>query len=399
MIVRPYYLDILKTYRDTPLVKILAGIRRCGKSTILDMLKDDLISSGISADHIIQLRYTSEELDDDMTAKQMYRDIKDKMTDNLRYYLLLDEVQEINGWERAVNTLLEDFNTDIYVTGSNSKLMSSEISTYLTGRYISIPVFTLSFSEYLEFKKGNGLTPKELLNEYIRMGGFPIVALGNFDERSSYQIVEGIYNSVITRDITKRHNITNFDLFNRVVKYVIENVGKTFSANAIVKFMKGEGRTLSVETVYNYLEWLEKAFVIYRCQRYDMQGKTVLKTQEKFYLADASLKYCMLGFNPKSIATMLENIVYFELRRKGYDVYIGKNAAKEIDFVAVRRDERLYVQVCRNFPEASEREVSNLLEIKDHYPKYVVTLDELAGGNINGVKIVHLVDFLLAADY
>ena len=399
MIVRPYYLDILKTYRDTPLVKILAGIRRCGKSTILDMLKDDLISSGISADHIIQLRYTSEELDDDMTAKQMYRDIKDKMTDNLRYYLLLDEVQEINGWERAVNTLLEDFNTDIYVTGSNSKLMSSEISTYLTGRYISIPVFTLSFSEYLEFKKGNGLTPKELLNEYIRMGGFPIVALGNFDERSSYQIVEGIYNSVITRDITKRHNITNFDLFNRVVKYVIENVGKTFSANAIVKFMKGEGRTLSVETVYNYLEWLEKAFVIYRCQRYDMQGKTVLKTQEKFYLADASLKYCILGFNPKSIAAMLENIVYFELRRKGYDVYIGKNAAKEIDFVAVRRDERLYVQVCRNFPEASEREVANLLEIKDHYPKYVVTLDELAGGNINGVKIVHLVDFLLAADY
>ena len=399
MIVRPYYLDILKTYRDTPLVKILAGIRRCGKSTILDMLKDDLISSGISADHIIQLRYTSEELDDDMTAKQMYRDIKDKMTDNLRYYLLLDEVQEINGWERAVNTLLEDFNTDIYVTGSNSKLMSSEISTDLTGRYISIPVFTLSFSEYLEFKKGNGLTPKELLNEYIRMGGFPIVALGNFDERSSYQIVEGIYNSVITRDITKRHNITNFDLFNRVVKYVIENVGKTFSANAIVKFMKGEGRTLSVETVYNYLEWLEKAFVIYRCQRYDMQGKTVLKTQEKFYLADASLKYCMLGFNPKSIAAMLENIVYFELRRKGYDVYIGKNAAKEIDFVAVRWDERLYVQVCRNFPEESEREVANLLEIKDHYPKYVVTLDELAGGNINGVKIVHLVDFLLAADY
>lgn len=399
MIVRPYYLDILKTYRDTPLVKILAGIRRCGKSTILDMLKDDLISSGISADHIIQLRYTSEELDDDMTAKQMYRDIKDKMTDNLRYYLLLDEVQEINGWERAVNTLLEDFNTDIYVTGSNSKLMSSEISTYLTGRYISIPVFTLSFSEYLEFKKGNGLTPKELLNEYIRMGGFPIVALGNFDERSSYQIVEGIYNSVITRDITKRHNITNFDLFNRVVKYVIENVGKTFSANAIVKFMKGEGRTLSVETVYNYLEWLEKAFVIYRCQRYDMQGKTVLKTQEKFYLADASLKYCMLGFNPKSIAAMLENIVYFELRRKGYDVYIGKNAAKEIDFVAVRWDERLYVQVCRNFPEESERKVANLLEIKDHYPKYVVTLDELAGGNINGVKIVHLVDFLLAADY
>ena len=399
MIVRPYYLDILKTYRDVPLVKILAGIRRCGKSTILDMLKDDLLGSGIAADHVIHLRYTSEELDDGMTAKQMYRDIKEKMTDGERYYLLLDEVQEVDGWEKAVNSLLEDSNTDIYVTGSNSKLMSSEISTYLTGRYISIPVFTLSFAEYLEFKKDSGRTPKELLNEYIRMGGFPIVALGNFDERSSYQIVEGIYNSVITSDITKRHNITNFDLFNRVVKYVVENVGKTFSANAIVKFMKGEGRSLSVEAVYNYLEWLEKAFVIYRCQRYDMQGKTVLKTQEKFYLADASLKYCMMGFNPKSVAAMLENIVYFELRRKGYDVYIGKNAAKEIDFVAVRRDERIYVQVCRNLPEESGREVANLLEIKDHYPKYVVTLDELAAGNINGVKIVHLADFLLAEDY
>ena len=399
MIVRTHYLNTLKNYRDVPLVKILAGIRRSGKSTILDMLKDDLIGSGISADHVIYMRYTSEELDDNITDKQMYFEIKDKMTDSRRYYLLLDEVQEVDGWEKAVNSLIEDCNTDIYVTGSNSKLMSGEISTYLTGRYISIPVFTLSFAEYLDFKKESGRTPKELLNEYIRMGGFPIVALGDFDERSSYQIVEGIYNSVITGDITKRHNITNFDMFNRVVKYVVENVGKTFSANAIVKFMKSEGRSLSVESVYNYLEWLEKAFVIYRCQRYDMQGKTVLKTQEKFYLADASLKYCIMGFNPKSVAAMLENIVYFELRRKGYDVYIGKNAAKEIDFIATRRDERIYVQVCRNLPEESDREIANLLEIKDHYPKYVVTLDDLAGGNINGVKIIHLADFLLLGDY
>ena len=358
-----------------------------------------MIQSGVPADHVIHLRYTSEELDEDMTAKQMYRDIKGRMEGSERYYLLLDEVQEVSGWERAVNSLLEDTNADIYVTGSNSKLMSGEISTYLTGRYISIPVFTLSFAEYLEFKKEEDRNTKELLQEYIRMGGFPIVALGSFDERSAYQIVEGIYSSVITGDITKRHNITNFDLFNRVVKYVIENVGKTFSANAIVKFLKSEGRSISVESVYNYLEWLEKAFVIYRCQRYDMQGKSVLKTQEKFYLADASLKYCKIGFNPKSVAAMLENIVYFELRRKGYDVYIGKNASKEIDFVAVRRDERIYVQVCRNLPEESDREIANLLEIKDHYPKYVVTLDELAAGNINGIKIVHLADFLLSQDY
>ena len=399
MINRPDYIAAIEPFIDKPLVKILAGIRRCGKSTIFEMLREELLRRGIGEDQIICKRYTEMDIPENITAKQMYDELTAAMAGKGHCYLLLDEIQEITGWEKAVNSLLESADADIYVTGSNSKLMSGEISTYLTGRYISIPVFTLSFAEYLEFKKDSGRTPKELLSEYIRMGGFPIVALGDLDERSSYQIVEGIYNSVITSDITRRHNIMNFDLFNRVVKYVVENVGKTFSANAIVKFMKSEGRSLSVESVYNYLEWLEKAFVIYRCQRYDMQGKTVLKTQEKFYLADASLKYCIMGFNPKSVAAMLENIVYFELRRKGYDVYIGKNAAKEIDFVAVRRDERIYVQVCRNLPEESDREIANLLEIRDHYPKYVVTLDELAAGNINGVRIVHLADFLLAEDY
>lgn len=399
MIVRTQYLELLKTYRDVPLVKVLSGIRRCGKSTILEMLQLDLINSGIASDHILSMRYTSEDFDDGMSDKDMYNGIKEKIIDNDRYYLLLDEVQEIIGWEKAVNSLLENYNTDIYVTGSNSKLMSSEISTYLTGRYISIPVYTLSFAEYLEFKKSCNKSTKELLNEYIRLGGFPITAISDFNERAVYQIVEGIYTSVITSDITKRHNITNIALFNRVVKYIVENVGKTFSANAIVKFLKNEGRSLSVESVYNYLEWLEKAFVIYRCQRYDLKGKSVLKTQEKFYLADASLKYCIMGFNPKSIASMLENIIYFELLRKGYEVYIGKNETKEIDFVAIRRDERIYVQVCRTLPEDSDREIANLLEIRNHYPKYVVTLDELAGGNVNGVKIVHLADFLLAEYY
>ena len=395
MIIRPQYLTLLRTYRDIPLVKVLAGIRRCGKSTILEMLRNDLLESGITSDHIISMRYTSEDFDNDMTDKDMYRGIKEQITDEERYYLLLDEVQEVKGWEKAVNSLLEGANTDIYVTGSNSKLMSSEISTYLTGRYISIPVYTLSFVEYLDFKKADTRSKEELLNEYLRLGGFPIVALGNFDETSAYQIVEGIYHSVISSDITRRHHITNFDLFDRVVKYIVENIGKTFSANAIAKFLKSEGRALSIEAVYNYLNWLEKAFVIYRCQRYDLQGKALLKTQEKFYLADPSLKYSIMGFNTKSIAAMLENIVYFELRRRGYEVYIGKNGTKEIDFVAVRRDERIYVQVCRKLPEESDREIANLSEIKDHYPKYVVTLDALAGGNINGIRIMHLTDFLL----
>ena len=399
MIVRPHYLDELKKYRDVPLVKILAGIRRCGKSTILDMLREDLLANGVRPEQIIERRYTSLDLGDLPAAKDMYQDIKADLNAAGRNYLLLDEVQEIEGWEKAINSLLELGNTDIYVTGSNSKLMSSEISTYLTGRYVTIPVFPLSFEEYLTFKAGSSLSQKELLNEYIRYGGFPIVALGTYDERTAYQIVEGIYHSVISNDIARRHSITNQELFNRVVRFIIENVGKNFSANSIVKFLKSEGRSLTVETIYNYLEWLEKAFVIYRCQRYDLQGKAVLKTQEKFYLADPALKYCMMGFNPKSIASMLENIVYFELRRRGYDVYVGKNETKEIDFVAVRRDERVYVQVCRELPDTSNREIGNLLEIKDHYPKYIVTMDELAGGNVEGVRIVHLADFLLSAQY
>ena len=357
MIVRPHYLDELKKYRDVSLVKILAGIRRCGKSTILDMLREDLLANGVRPEQIIERRYTSLDLGDLPAAKDMYQDIKADLNAAGRNYLLLDEVQEIEGWEKAINSLLELGNTDIYVTGSNSKLMSSEISTYLTGRYVTIPVFPLSFEEYLTFKAGSSLSQKELLNEYIRYGGFPIVALGTYDERTAYQIVEGIYHSVISNDIARRHSITNQELFNRVVRFIIENVGKNFSANSIVKFLKSEGRSLTVETIYNYLEWLEKAFVIYRCQRYDLQGKAVLKTQEKFYLADPALKYCMMGFNPKSIASMLENIVYFELRRRGYDVYVGKNETKEIDFVAVRRDERVYVQVCRELPDASDREI------------------------------------------
>ena len=395
-IIRPIYLDKLRPFIDVKLVKILAGIRRCGKSTILDMLKDELLTRGIDEKHIITRRYSNEDYSEEFTSTDMYNDLKGYIVDENRYYFLLDELQEVSGWEKVVNTLMEEYNTDIYVTGSNSKLMSSEISTYLTGRYVTIPVYTLSFQEYLTFKNNPNKSNKEHLQDYIRLGGFPLVASSNFDENTAYSIVEGIYNSVVINDITNKHNISNVDLFNRVVRFIIENVGKTFSANSIVNFLKSEKRTLSVEAIYNYLEWLEKAFVIYRCKRYDLQGKNVLKTQEKFYIADQSIKYALYGFNPTSIASMLENIVFFELKRRGYEVHIGKNADKEIDFVATQRDEKLYIQVCRELPKESDRELANLMEIKDHFPKMVVTLDDYASGNVNGIKIVHLGDFLLS---
>lgn len=395
MIHRPDYIKAIEPFIDKPLVKILAGVRRCGKSTIFEMLKEEFLHRGVSEDHIICKRYTEMDIPENITAKQMYDELLESMKGKGHCYLLLDEIQEIDGWEKAVNSLLEGADADIYVTGSNSKLMSSEISTYLTGRYISIPVYTLSFKEYLDFKTGSPLSRKELLEEYIRFGGFPIVALSEYDEQSAYQIVNGIYYTVVSRDIVKRHRINRQDLFDRVVKYIIENVGKTFSANSISNFLKSEHRKVSVESIYNYLRWLEQAFIIYPCGRYDLQGKSLLKTQEKYYLSDVALKYALLGYNRKMLDGAMENIVFLELKRRGYNVFIGKNDTKEIDFVATRRDERIYVQVCVQIPEGSDREVGNLMEIRDHYPKYVVTLNEMDTGIENGIKIVHLADFLL----
>ena len=398
MIKRPSYINEISKFIDVPIVKILAGVRRSGKSTILEMIKEELLSRGISSERIISRKYNEIELDD-MTSKEMYNDLKEAVSDKGRCYLFLDEIQEVKGWEKVVNTLFEGYNVDIYITGSNSKLMSSEISTYLSGRYVLIPVYTLSFKEYITFKGLEGSDKNKSFEEYLQYGGFPIIGVSNFDTRSAYQIVEGIYAAVITRDISKRHKIRDKELFDRVVKYIIENVGKTFSANSIVNFLKSENRKLSVESVYNYLKWLGEAFIIYPCQRYDMQGKSVLKTQEKYYLSDIAIKYSKMGFNSKMIASMLENIVFLELKRRGYDVYIGKNNLKEIDFVATRFEEKIYVQVCKSIPEDDDREAANLLEIRDNYRKYLVTMDSLAKGNYEGIEIVNISDFLLKEEY
>lgn len=399
MIIRPDYIKAITPFIDAPLVKILTGVRRCGKSTILSMIANVLNDRGINSENIIERRYNEMNIDDSFTAKDMYNDLRSAVSGKGKCYLFLDELQEIDGWERVVNDLLESCDVDIYVTGSNSKLMSSEISTYLTGRYVLIPVYTLSFREYLDFKKKDISEARTIFDEYIQYGGFPIIGIGDFDTRSAYQIVEGIYASVITRDISKRHNIRNKVLFDRVVRYIIENVGMTFSASSIVKFLKSENRSLSVEAIYNYLKWLAEAFIIYPCCRYDLQGKAVLKTQEKYYLSDISLRYSQMGFDRKMLSAMFENVIYLEMKRRGYDVYIGKNYAKEVDFVGVRRDERVYVQVCVELPTQSSRETDNLMEIKDHYHKYVVCRDPLALGNDNGIEIVHIADFLLKENW
>lgn len=400
MVQRPDYINRLLKFKDANIIKILSGIRRCGKSTVLEMYKNILVKEfKISTDNIFQKKYTTKELPENYNADDMYRDIKKAIVGKSHVYLLLDEVQEIDGWEKVVNSLFESYDVDIYITGSNSKLLSGEISTYLSGRFIQIDIFTLSLAEYREFRDNRKLSNDELFKKYLLYGGFPLVATLNNDPHDVYQIVEGIYATVISNDIARRHRILNKELFDRVVRFIMENMSKTFSANSIVKFLKSEHRSISVETIYNYLNWLEEAFVIYRCNRYDIQGKSVLKTQEKFYLSDISFKYSQFGYNTKGIAAALENIVYLELRRRGYEVYVGKDVNKEIDFVAIRRDEKVYIQVCRELPTESDREIDNLLEIKDHYPKYVVCMDRLATGNENGVKLIHIADFLLQENW
>ena len=346
MIDRPLYVDKIMAYTDTPFVKILTGIRRCGKSTILKMIMERLRDCGIPENRIVSYRFDSMEYED-MTAKQMYTELKGKLCQNGRTYFFLDEVQEIQGWEKVVNSLQSDFDVDLYVTGSNSRMMSSEISTYLTGRYVAFRIYTLSFREYLTFK-GQYTTvgePRQELANYIRLGGFPATHLQNFSQDEVYTIVRDIYNSTIFSDIVKRNQVRKVDQLERVIKYTFNNIGNTFSAKSISDYLKAEHRAIDNETVYGYLEKLEKAYLLHRCSRYDLQGKELLKTQEKFYLADTSLRYAVLGYNADTVAASLENVVYLELCRRGYTVNIGKTADGEIDFVATRQNEKLYVQV------------------------------------------------------
>ncbi len=403
MIERPLYLDKIMPFVDTPFVKILTGVRRCGKSIILKMIiKKIKKEKNVDDEQILNYRFDSMEYED-MNTKELYLELKSKILQSKKTYLFLDEIQEIEGWEKVVNTLASDFDVDIYITGSNSRMMSSEISTYLTGRYITFHIYTLSFEEYLMFKKSY-TTLKELKQEfsqYVRLGGFPATHLQDYSQDEVYTIVKDIYNSTIFSDIVRRNQVKKIDQLERVVKYTFNNIGNTFSAKSISNYFKSEQRKIDNETVYSYLEKLQKAYILHKCSRYDLQGKNILKTQEKFYLADVSLRYSELGYTVDSVASSLENIVYLELKRRGYNVYIGKTKDKEIDFVATKQNEKIYVQVTQEIKseKIQKREYEQFLEIRDNYPKYVVMADDFAGGNYEGIKTMNIVDFLLSKEY
>lgn len=404
MIKRNLYIDKLKKFVGKPQVKIISGIRRSGKSTVLRLLMEELSQRGVKQSQIIYLNFESFANSHLTQAKSLYEEVKQIISGTEKYYLLFDEIQEVENWEKAVNSFLVDFDVDIYLTGSNSHLLSSELSTFLAGRYVEFPIYTLSFSEFLDFKKSYseiGSNPLALFVEYLRKGGFPVIHTLDYDEETAYQVVRDIYDSVILRDSVQRHKIRDIELLNRVIQYAFDNIGNTFSGKNVADYFKSQQRKIDLNTVYNYLHALEGSFILYRVSRFDLKGKEILKTQEKFYLADISLLYATMGYRDRMIAGVLENIVFLELKRRGYQVYIGKLDKREVDFVAELKEQKRYFQVAYKLesPETIDREFQPLLAIDDHFPKYVITMDEFFKDSIRGVKHLHISEFLLAIDW
>lgn len=399
MILRPTYIDAIIPFIDKPQIKIITGIRRSGKSVVLRLLKEELLQRGVQEEQIITINFESFAFIELIQAQKLYEFVKEKITNPQKYYLLLDEIQEVEDWEKAVNSFIVDFDVDVYLTGSNSHLLSSELATYLAGRYVEIPVFTLSYKEFLDFRH-HYFKEENTANsfvQYLRFGGFPVIHTANYPDETAYKVVYDIYSSVILRDTVQRYKIRDIELLERVIKYAFDNIGNTFSGKNVADFFKSQQRKVDVNTVYNYLNALEGAFVLYRVPRYDIKGKEILKTQEKFYVSDVSIIYALMGYRDRMISGILENIVFLELKRRGYNVYIGKLDTTEIDFVAEKRNEKIYVQVAYKLEneQTVNREFGNLLAIKDQYPKYVVTMDEFWKDNIEGIKHLHITDFLL----
>lgn len=405
MIRRDLYLNQLFGYIDKPFIKVITGIRRSGKSAILMLLRDELLKKGIDEINIIYINFESFEFSDLDQADMLYQFTKAKIQNKQRYYILLDEIQEVKFWEKAVNSFLVDFNADVYITGSNSRLLSSELATYLAGRYVEIHLHTLSFSEYLLFKQIR--TNEEISDLYrefgffLRLGGFPALSTGEYTYESAYKVVFDIYSSAILRDTVQRYNIRDVELLERVVRYVFDNIGNKFSAKNVADYFKSQQRRIDLNTVYNYLNALEGAFIVYRIQRYDVKGREILKTFEKFYTADQSLLYAVMGYKDRHISGVLENILMLELKRRGYNVFVGKSDDKEIDFIAEMKGKKVYIQVAYKMSEQTtiDREYAPLYEIKDNYPKYVVTMDETWQDNIEGIQHRHIADFLLMKEF
>lgn len=398
MINRELYMNKLLAYKDTEFIKVITGLRRCGKSSLLKLFMEKILEENKKA-NVIYMNFESFEFDDIIDYRDMYNKIQEKVKLKEKNYILLDEVQRVDKWEKAVNALTVDFNSDIYITGSNAYLLSSELSTFLSGRYIEISVLPLSFKEFLDFSKfEENVSIEDKFAEYMKLGGMPgVIPLKN-DNNLYENAIKGIYNTVFMKDVVERNKLVDASLLEKILKFLMSNIGSLISSKKIADFLTSQGTKITHNTVLNYLEMLENAYIIYKVPRYDIKGKELLKTLEKYYIVDAGIRNIMLGFRNSDFGHLIENIVYFELVRRGYDVSVGKTDALEVDFIATNSNDKKYYQVTyAMFDEnVRSRELNSLRNIRDNYEKTILTMDKLYNNTSeDGIKIKYLIDFLL----
>lgn len=402
MIKREMYMKRIRPFIGTELIKVMTGIRRCGKSVMLDLIKEELVESGVNPAQFISINFEDLNYAHLQTAMALHDEITGKAADIPgKVYLFFDEIQEVEDWEKCINSLRVSLDCDIYITGSNAKLLSGELSTYLGGRYVEFTIYPFSFAEFLELYRP--IAPDEPLQrcfqKYLLSGGMPYLANIRYEDAPTKLYLHDLFNSVQLKDIVKRNKIRDVDLLERIIAYVIANAGTAFSATSLAKFLKNEKRTVAPETILNYIKYCCDAYLFYQVKREDLQGKQVLAYNEKYYIADHGIREAVFGGNMRDINLILENIVYLELLRRDYKVTVGRIGDKEIDFVCDRRGEKLYVQVAYLLAsdETIRREFGAYDNIRDNYPKYVVSLDEFDMSS-NGIKHRNIRDFLLAEE-
>lgn len=403
MIKRELYMNRIRPFIGGELIKVMTGIRRSGKSVMLELIKEELAEAGVAPSQMISINFEDMRYSHLQTATALHDEII-KRAEGIegKAYLFFDEIQEVEGWEKCVNSLRVALDCDIYITGSNAKLLSGELATYIGGRYVEFVIYPFSFAEFLELY--HTIAPSDSIQQcfqkYLLAGGMPYLANLRYEEEPSRQYLTDLFNSVQLKDIVKRNKIRDIDLLERIIAYMTANVGTVFSASFLAKFFKNEQRTVAAETILNYVRYCCDAYLFYQVKRQDLQGKQILASNEKYYIADHGIREAVFGGNMKDINLILENIVYMELLRRGYVVTVGRAGEKEIDFVCEKRGEKLYVQV--TYLLASEdtvkREFGAYDGIQDNFPKYVVSLDEFDMSR-NGIKHRNIRDFLLAEEW
>jgi len=399
MVERKRYIEKIIPFIEIPVIKVITGIRRCGKSTLLKQIIQLLENRNVANEQIIHINMELMEFDGLKNYRDLYTYIQERQTKTyLKYYVFIDEVQEVEDWEKAINSLLAEEKSDVYISGSNARLLSSELATLLSGRYVEFKMYSLVFSEFLAFSLKNDFDNEKQFNQFLKFGGFPGLHHMELDDTVIRQYLQSIYNSVLLKDVIVRNNIRDAAMLDVISKYLIDNSGKITSAKSISDFMKSQNRKVSVDTVLNYIRFSCDALLFEKVERYDLKGKRLLETYEKYYMADIGLRFATLGYTPDSISAQLENIVYLELKSRDYSITIGKIDDFEIDFIASKGNEKIYIQVCNqlNNNKVIEREYRSLEMVKDSFPKYVLSLDKGFETSRNGIKWMNLVDFLLS---